>query len=153
MEFKKPGTTKRELAIQNRKNVRLARCIQGAHAVLGVTDSSALIVNVAAFVGTIYQVRPLNEIAVAREAAGATVSLPQTRTTQVAFLEDPLSCYDVERHFSFGVPGTIGIRSKGASRATDQIRFQDSVILTLTKKRVKILTIVEIEDPDELSTP
>ena len=47
VEFKRPGTAERDLAIQNRKNVPLARCIQEAHAALGVKDPSVLMADVA----------------------------------------------------------------------------------------------------------
>ncbi|KAF9545076.1 hypothetical protein EC957_011317 [Mortierella hygrophila] len=59
VKFKKPGTTERDLAIQNKENVRLARCIQEAHAALGVPNPSILMVDIAGFVGVIYQVKPL----------------------------------------------------------------------------------------------
>ncbi|KAF8937738.1 hypothetical protein BGZ58_002229 [Dissophora ornata] len=36
IEFKKEDASERDLAIQNRKNVRLARCLQEAHAAIGV---------------------------------------------------------------------------------------------------------------------
>lgn len=39
------------------------------------------------FVGAIYPVKPLKEIAIAGETADAMVSLPQTRATLMAFLE------------------------------------------------------------------
>ncbi|KAF9313150.1 hypothetical protein BG003_005538 [Podila horticola] len=43
--------------------------------------------DVAGFVGAIYPVKPLKEIAIAGETADAMVSLPQTRATLMAFLE------------------------------------------------------------------
>ncbi len=47
IEFKRPSCTERDLALQNRKNVRLARCIQEAHVTLGVEDASVMITDVA----------------------------------------------------------------------------------------------------------
>ncbi|KAF9924233.1 hypothetical protein FBU30_005765 [Linnemannia zychae] len=88
IEFKKPGTSESDMAIQNRKNIRLARCIQQAHIALGVKDPFILMADVSGFVGLIYQVKPLKEFAIAGETAHATVSLPQTRATLMAFLED-----------------------------------------------------------------
>ncbi|KAF9932360.1 hypothetical protein FBU30_008340 [Linnemannia zychae] len=46
VEFKKPGTTKRELTIQYRKNIQLTRCIQEAHTRLIATDPIELVVDV-----------------------------------------------------------------------------------------------------------
>jgi hypothetical protein len=46
IEFKSPEAGKRELAIQNRKNVRLARCIQESHISLGEKDASILMADV-----------------------------------------------------------------------------------------------------------
>jgi hypothetical protein len=50
VKCKKPGTTERDLAIQNRKNTRLARCIQEAHAALGVTDPTVFMADVAGMI-------------------------------------------------------------------------------------------------------
>ena len=46
IEFKAPGISERDVAIQNRKNVRLARCIQEAHASVGANDSQILMADV-----------------------------------------------------------------------------------------------------------
>jgi len=46
VEFKHAETCVKELAIQNRKNVRLARCIQEAHATYGVKDPSILMADI-----------------------------------------------------------------------------------------------------------
>ncbi|KAG0278379.1 hypothetical protein BGZ96_002406 [Linnemannia gamsii] len=177
VEFKRPGATEQDLAIQNRKNVRLARCIQEAHAALGVTDPSVLMADVAGFVGTIYQVKPLNEIAIAGEIADTTVSLPQTRATLMAFLADnslAMMWNYVSRLEAQGQSVSEAkelhdlalekAKLERAKRGRGQLspdsppfmvqkRFQDNVILTPTKKRVKILTIVEMYDPAERSPP
>jgi hypothetical protein len=42
IEVKHPGSSKVELTIQNRKNVRLARCIQESHSALGIDKPSIL---------------------------------------------------------------------------------------------------------------
>ncbi|KAG0051378.1 hypothetical protein BGZ83_003844 [Gryganskiella cystojenkinii] len=65
-----------------------------SHTALGVTDSSVLKADIADFVGLIYQVKILKEIAVAGETSHTTVSLPTTRATLMAFLADA----DVDRH-------------------------------------------------------
>jgi hypothetical protein len=46
IEFKRAEIGARDLAIQNRKNVRLARCIQEVHASLGVGDPSIFMADV-----------------------------------------------------------------------------------------------------------
>ncbi|KAF9578242.1 hypothetical protein BGW38_006065, partial [Lunasporangiospora selenospora] len=159
VEFKRPGTTEQDLAIQNRKNVRLARCIQEAHAALGVTDPSVLMADVAGFVGTIYQVKPLNEIAVAGETADTTVSLPRTRATLMAFLGDhslammwnyvsrlevqgqsvseakELHDLALEKAKLERAKRGRGQSSPDSPPAMIQKRFQDNVTLTPTKKR------------------
>ncbi|KAG0217821.1 hypothetical protein BGW41_000425, partial [Actinomortierella wolfii] len=67
IEFKRPGCSERELALQNRKNIRLARCIQEAHVAFGVEDASIMMADVAGFVGVFYQVKPMGDIAIAGE--------------------------------------------------------------------------------------
>ncbi|KAF9110348.1 hypothetical protein BGX30_008015, partial [Mortierella sp. GBA39] len=88
IEFKRPGTTERDLALQNRKNVRLARCIQEAHVTLGVEDASVMMADVAGFVGIFYQVKPMGDIAIAGETTSTMVHLPQTAGGLETFLED-----------------------------------------------------------------
>ncbi|KAF9118303.1 hypothetical protein BGX30_004661, partial [Mortierella sp. GBA39] len=46
LEIKHPDISKHELAIQNKKRIRLARCIQEAHVALGVKDASVFVVDV-----------------------------------------------------------------------------------------------------------
>lgn len=46
IEFKRAEIGERDLAIQNRKNVRLARCIQEVHASLGVEYPSVFMADV-----------------------------------------------------------------------------------------------------------
>lgn len=46
IEFKSPEIGERELAIQIRKNIRLARCIQESHISLGEKDASILMADV-----------------------------------------------------------------------------------------------------------
>lgn len=42
IEVKRPGSSKLDITIQNRKNVRLARCIQESHIALGMDKPSIL---------------------------------------------------------------------------------------------------------------
>ncbi|ORZ27812.1 hypothetical protein BCR41DRAFT_383520 [Lobosporangium transversale] len=55
IEFKRTDVGARDIAIQNRKNVRLARCIQEVHTSLGVKDPSVFMADVHGFVGIFYQ--------------------------------------------------------------------------------------------------
>ncbi|KAF8926572.1 hypothetical protein BGZ47_002656 [Haplosporangium gracile] len=88
IEFKRPGSTERDLALQNRKNVRLARCIQEAHVALGVEDASVMMADVAGFVGIFYQVKPMGDIAIAGETTSTMVHLPRTAGGLESFLDD-----------------------------------------------------------------
>ncbi|KAF8926598.1 hypothetical protein BGZ47_002645, partial [Haplosporangium gracile] len=173
VEFKRPGATERELAIQNRKNIRLARCIQEAHAVLGIADPSVLMTDIVGFVGVIYQVKSLRDIAIAGETAYATVCLPQTRATLMAFLEGNslAMMWNFILHLEAqgqSVSDTKDLHKlalekeklRKANPGRDQLsqvkvqkRFQDSIFLTPSKKRVKIQVIADIEDASELSPP
>ncbi|KAF9163284.1 hypothetical protein DFQ26_002740 [Actinomortierella ambigua] len=177
VEFEKPKTTEQELAIQHRKNIRLARCIQEHHAKLGIEEPSILMADVAGFVGVIYQVKPLKGITVAGETVHTPVSLPRTRATLMAFLEDAslaimwnyiahleaqgrlvsdakelhesaLEKAKMERAKSWRNYSTVD-----APQATVQKRFRENVILTPSKRRVKVLTLAELEDSSELSPP
>ncbi|KAF9981704.1 hypothetical protein BGZ65_003656 [Modicella reniformis] len=78
IEFKNPDIAMRDLTIQNRKNVRLARCIQEAHKDFGVQDASVLMADVSGFVGVFYQVQTLGEITIAGKVTSTTVLLPRT---------------------------------------------------------------------------
>ncbi|KAG0299335.1 hypothetical protein BGZ98_010129 [Dissophora globulifera] len=106
IEFKHQGATTRDLAIQNRKNVRLARCIQEAHTTYGVKDPSVLIADIFGklkffgvtnatpfrplnrFVGVFYQVKPMDDIVIAGKVTSALVHLPRTAGELEAFLQD-----------------------------------------------------------------
>lgn len=46
LEIKHADISKNELAIQNKKNIRLARCIQEAHVALGVKDARVFMADV-----------------------------------------------------------------------------------------------------------
>lgn len=46
LEIKHPDISKNELGIQNKKNIRLARCIQEAHVALGVKDACVIMADV-----------------------------------------------------------------------------------------------------------
>jgi hypothetical protein len=45
-EFKNEDSSERELVVQNHKNVRRARCLQEAHAIIGFKDPSAFMADV-----------------------------------------------------------------------------------------------------------
>ncbi|KAF9213727.1 hypothetical protein BGZ59_004930 [Podila verticillata] len=78
IEFKRAEIGERHLAIQNRKNVRQARCIQEVHASLGVDNPSIFMANVHGFVGVFYQVRPMGDTAIAGKTTSDLVHLPPT---------------------------------------------------------------------------
>ncbi|CAO3667383.1 unnamed protein product [Umbelopsis ramanniana] len=88
IEFKSPEIGKRELAIQNRKNVRLARCIQESHISLGEKDASILMADVCGFVGVFYQVKQMDSISVAGKTTETLVQIPQTAAQLEDFLAD-----------------------------------------------------------------
>ncbi|KAG0306838.1 hypothetical protein BGZ99_001664, partial [Dissophora globulifera] len=87
VEFKSPEICKKELAIQNRKNVRLTRCIQEAHVTLGIEDANVLMADVFGFVGVFYQVKPMGAIAIAGKTTSTLVQLPRTVGELEEFLE------------------------------------------------------------------
>ncbi|KAG0247022.1 hypothetical protein BG011_002204 [Mortierella polycephala] len=87
IEFKRAEIGERDLAIQNRKNVRLARCIQEVHASLGVESPSIFMADVHGFVGVFYQVRPMGDIAIAGKTTSDMVHLPRTAGGLKAFLQ------------------------------------------------------------------
>ncbi|KAF9402656.1 hypothetical protein BGZ76_007273, partial [Entomortierella beljakovae] len=63
--FKSPEICEKGLAIQNCKNIRLARCIQESHIGIG-------------FSGIFYQVKPMGDIAIARKTTSTVVQIPRT---------------------------------------------------------------------------
>ncbi|KAF9091845.1 hypothetical protein BGX27_001955 [Mortierella sp. AM989] len=88
IEFKCDNISPREIAIQNRKNIRLARCIQELHVAIGVSSPSVHVADVAGFVGMFYQAMPMGEIAIAGRTAPETVHLPRNKGDLLNFLED-----------------------------------------------------------------
>ncbi|KAG0307107.1 hypothetical protein BGZ98_001046 [Dissophora globulifera] len=88
IEFKHQDASARDLAIQNRKNVRLARCIQEAHTTYGVKEASVLMADVFGFVGVFYQVKPMGDIAIAGKTTSTLVHLPRTAGALEVFLQD-----------------------------------------------------------------
>ncbi|KAF9421341.1 hypothetical protein BGZ94_008852, partial [Podila epigama] len=90
IEMKHAETSARDLAIQNRKNVRLARCIQEAHIKYGIKDPAILMADVfeiVGFVGMFYQVAKMDVIAVAGQVTPTVVHLPTTSEELEVFLE------------------------------------------------------------------
>ncbi|KAF9897550.1 hypothetical protein BX616_005373 [Lobosporangium transversale] len=90
IEFKRPNVSGAEVAIQNRKNVRLARCIQEGLASFGVNEPVVYMadVHVQGFTGIFYRVRPMGDIAVAGTTTEEVVNLPSTVGGLREFLED-----------------------------------------------------------------
>ncbi|KAF8923265.1 hypothetical protein BGZ58_003147, partial [Dissophora ornata] len=88
IEFKCENISPREIVIQNRKNIRLARCIQESHIAIGVSSPSVHVADVAGFIGMFYQVRPMGEITIAGRTTPETVHLPRNKGDLLNFLED-----------------------------------------------------------------
>ncbi|KAF9117519.1 hypothetical protein BGW39_002097 [Mortierella sp. 14UC] len=87
LEFKRTDISSRNIALQCRKNVRLGRCLQEAHATYGFKDASVIMGDVAGFVGLFYQVKPMREVSIAGKTSASMVYLPTTSGALEAFLE------------------------------------------------------------------
>ncbi|KAF8938872.1 hypothetical protein BGZ58_011242 [Dissophora ornata] len=87
IEFKCADISERDLAIQNRKNIRLARCIQESHVAIGVHDPCVLMADVFGFVGIFYQVMPMDEISIAGKTTSTIVHIPRTEGGLLSFLK------------------------------------------------------------------
>ncbi|KAG9069380.1 hypothetical protein KI688_010282 [Linnemannia hyalina] len=74
-ELKSQIASPRDVSVQLRKSIRLARCIQELHLSFG-------------FVGTFYRVVQMDDISVASEVTSAVVCLPETALGLEAFLQD-----------------------------------------------------------------
>lgn len=87
VEFKLRGALDKEIAIQNRKNIRLGRALQEAHARHGASDVSVFMADVAGFVGTFYQVCPMGDVHIAGCTTNSVVFLPHTPGSLELFLQ------------------------------------------------------------------
>ncbi|KAF8924385.1 hypothetical protein BGZ58_001833 [Dissophora ornata] len=99
VEFKLRGALNKEIAIQNRKNIRLARALQEAHARHGAGDVSVFMADVvvangtvrnrvfSGFVGTFYQVCPMGDVHTAGRTTNSVVFLPHTPGSLELFLQ------------------------------------------------------------------
>ncbi|CAO3570789.1 unnamed protein product [Mortierella alpina] len=87
VEFKRTDISSRDIALQCRKNVRLGRCLQEAHATNGFKDASVIMGDVAGFVGLFYQVKPMREVSIAGKTSASMVYLPTTSGAMESFLE------------------------------------------------------------------
>ncbi|KAF9423932.1 hypothetical protein BGZ76_003594 [Entomortierella beljakovae] len=88
IEFKCPNICPKEIAIQNRKNIRLARCIQESHLAMGASSSSVIMADVIGFTGVFYQVQHMGQVAVAGRTTPEIVNLPKNKGELQNFLED-----------------------------------------------------------------
>ncbi|KAF9945046.1 hypothetical protein BGZ70_004094 [Mortierella alpina] len=168
MEFKKPSATEKDLALQTRKNIRLARCLQEAHASLGVEKPSILMADIAGFVGITYQVQPMGDILVAGEAASGMMHLPRTKGGLEAFLEGSslaLLWNYVERLEAQGralshakerhevelekqrLARGVAAMQPSSSQPPLSKAFYDTVTLTPSRKRVKVQLMTNKQDP------
>ncbi|KAI8599502.1 hypothetical protein EDD21DRAFT_379697 [Dissophora ornata] len=178
IEFKKPGTSNRDLAIQNRKNVRLGRCIQEAHNSLGMQEPSVMMADVAGFVGVFYQVKKMGDIAIAGKTTSTTVTLPQDAGSFDKFLEDGSLAIMWNFISHLEKQGQKVLRAKqrfdamsrsvnfvqSVSRSSNALKpavekkFENNVTLSPSKKRVwngviRIQTSLEPQDSDRPSSP
>ncbi|KAF8958592.1 hypothetical protein BGZ46_001921 [Entomortierella lignicola] len=130
IEFKKPDTSNRDLAIQNRKNVRLGRCIQEARVALGVQELSVMMVDVAGFVGIFYQVKKMSDIAI----AGKTTSTTSHLEKQGLKVLRAKQRYDAMSRSTKFVQSVA--RSSNALKPTMEKKFENNIILLPAKMRV-----------------
>ncbi|KAG0354822.1 hypothetical protein BC939DRAFT_524459 [Gamsiella multidivaricata] len=89
IEFKKPNISQTELGVQNRKNIRLGRCLLEARAAFGVEAPSVLMADVSGYVAVFYQVVQMGNVAVAGKATRHLVHLPSTEGDLLEFLFSP----------------------------------------------------------------
>ncbi|GJJ74983.1 hypothetical protein EMPS_07341 [Entomortierella parvispora] len=89
IEFKRQGIDETEIRIQNRKNVRLGRCLQESHAKYGIEAPSVLMADVAGYSGVVYQVVQMDGVAVAGKATPHVVQLPCTEGGLMEFMTTP----------------------------------------------------------------
>ncbi|KAF9145342.1 hypothetical protein BGX30_009352 [Mortierella sp. GBA39] len=89
IEFKRDNIDETEIRIQNRKNVRLGRCLQESQAAYGVEAPSVLMADVAGYIGVLYQVAKMGDVAVAGKATPHIVQLPSTEGGLLEFMTSP----------------------------------------------------------------
>ncbi|KAF9207746.1 hypothetical protein BGZ49_010647 [Haplosporangium sp. Z 27] len=153
--FKSPESCKKELALQNRKNVRLARCIQENHVTFGVDDANILMADIFGFAGIFYQVQPMGDIAVAGRTTSTIVQIPQTVGELEDFLQGNSLCIiwnfvsylekqgprilrAKERYNAAQVKAKLADAISGNQSSTPPIlikKFQRNVTMSPTKKR------------------
>ncbi|KAI8594373.1 hypothetical protein EDD21DRAFT_449425 [Dissophora ornata] len=114
VEFKRTDISSRNIALQCRKNVRLGRCLQEAHATYGFKDASVIMGDVAGFVGLFYQVKPMREVSIAEDFRLYGVS-PHHIWCSGSLFGWNLARYDLEIYGVSRRPRTQDCKSKGAS--------------------------------------
>ncbi|KAF9917203.1 hypothetical protein FBU30_000886 [Linnemannia zychae] len=88
IEFKRVDSSIRDLAVHSSKNVRLARCIQESHVGPRVAKPSVLMGDVAGYIGAFYQLRCMDDIAIAGTTTSSTAQLPRSRGAPLSFMQD-----------------------------------------------------------------
>ncbi|KAF9906969.1 hypothetical protein EC991_011444 [Linnemannia zychae] len=88
IELKSQNSSPRDVSVQLRKNIRLARCIQEMHISFGMNNAPVVMGDVQGFVGTFYRVVQMGDISVAGEVTSSVVCLPETALALEAFLQD-----------------------------------------------------------------
>ncbi|KAG0089866.1 hypothetical protein BGZ93_005949 [Podila epicladia] len=84
IEFKWPDLPNQFITIQNRKNIRLGRCV---HKDSGVQDPSVIIGGDFGFVGIFYQLARMDEMWIAGKVVQSTVQISTTPGALESFVE------------------------------------------------------------------
>ncbi|KAG0325934.1 hypothetical protein BGZ99_010387 [Dissophora globulifera] len=88
IELKSKNASQRDVSVQLRKNIGLARCIQELDLSFGMNKAPVVMGDIQGFVGTFYRVVQMDEISAAGEVTPAVVCLPETALGLEAFLQD-----------------------------------------------------------------
>ncbi|GJJ76485.1 hypothetical protein EMPS_08844 [Entomortierella parvispora] len=88
IEFKRLNICGADVAIQNRKNVRLARCIQEEMYALGLENPVVFMADVQGYTGAFYRICPMGDIAIAGTTTDEFAHIPTTEGGLIEFLED-----------------------------------------------------------------
>ncbi|KAF9377651.1 hypothetical protein BGX21_003133 [Mortierella sp. AD011] len=154
IEFKKPSTSEAEIGLQNRKNVRLGRCLQQGFVEFGVAEPSVVMADVAGYVAVFYQVKQMGDLHVAGKITPHLVQLPSTDGALWEFLTSPSLAiiWNYLDHLERQGPKLRMIKRKhevsiskqkmeqGLSRAKSETtvirKFEDNVVFSPPRKRI-----------------
>ncbi|KAF9998316.1 hypothetical protein BGZ79_008003 [Entomortierella chlamydospora] len=154
IEFKKPSTSEAEIGLQNRKNVRLGRCLQQGFVEFGVAEPSVVMADVAGYVAVFYQVKQMGDLHVAGKITPHLVQLPSTDGALWEFLTSPSLAiiWNYLDHLEKQGPKLRMIKRKhevsiskqkmeqGLSRAKSETtvirKFEDNVVFSPPRKKI-----------------